>query len=389
MRASLSVTIAALVSLTTGACKKEDATADAIPEALRAYYGRGAQDLEHGTLGLQIKEDVLELSSMKIAIRAGKASGDDYQITEAEVLWDGSDKVPKKCKGTVKRQDAHLLLSLFEMDSDTPCESILEGEWRQWEEVSEFPEGMRGWYGYDHLGSAPAGHEIQATAVVDLDGNMVSLVKGLRFVDEDDRIFVLEAEHQSQTCRGTVSVEDDRLGGSLRETGEDGGYCTDLSGERWTVDPNLLPKGVIRNEGVEITIADGKATLKSTGQVPLTCEQRVVRTAQRAATDRGDDRIPVLSGVVVTLAEGLPEGDMGKCREAKSRLDGAACAQLGPYFCDPAMLEGLAEEQDDPHCPTHIVIGDMEMEGRRVALLPHRDPSYLVCFEMVSRFKDG
>ena len=369
-------------------CKKE-ATAETIPDNLRGTYGRTADDLFNGTKGLEIGETTLKLSEMTITIKEGKVVGDDYQVALAEVTWkQDADKVPPKCKGTIARNDEHLLLRLFELESERPCESILEGDWVAWKPATEFPEPMRSWYGSAWTYSSAQGFEIGDTAIVTTEGGAFDLEAGWVWEGRDDELIVEAIDIEGTTCRGPMTVKEGRLSSDLSPADGGDGRCPRFSGERWTVDEAKLPKQPLTNGKVEISVADGFAKIVSLTDPKLTCTQRVLRTQARAATDRGRDDIPVLSGVVLALKDDEPEGDADGCSAAVKQLDVTTCTErLGP-FCDQELLDGLSAEDRvvNAHCPTHIVIGDPETKGARVALLPVRDTVNLVCFEMTEMF---
>ena len=42
-----------------------------------------------------------------------------------------------------------MLVKLFELESDERCESVLEGEWKQWTRTDALPDTILGTYGAD------------------------------------------------------------------------------------------------------------------------------------------------------------------------------------------------------------------------------------------------
>ncbi|MEM6996499.1 MAG: hypothetical protein AAF721_38700, partial [Myxococcota bacterium] len=94
-------------------------------------------------------------------------------------------------------------------------------------------------------------------------------------------------------------------------------------------------------------------------------------------------------GTVLALAEAEPAGDKAACAEAIARLDVASCQLRYGEFCDTEFLEEQLADTSliTPRCPTHVVVGELEPDGQRVALLPIHDPVNLACFEMIDRFK--
>lgn len=370
-------------------CGDSETKAAPIPEALRGAYGRSMDDLLHGTDGLTITADTLTLSEMTIAIKDGKLVGDDYQVNLAEVSWKKEvDKVPGKCKGTIARDGEHLFLRLFEQGSDAPCETILEGEWRAWKSTTEFPEGLRGWFGAAWTYSASEGFEIGPTALVHTAGGMFALERAMAWEGRGDEIMVQESSYGSAKCRGVLKLEEDQISSDLEPLDGTDEPCPRFYGERWLIDDKKLPKAPLTNGKVSITVANGIATVKSLAEPAMTCTQKVLRTKARATTDRGRDGIPVLGGLVLALEHAEPEGDMTGCSDAVKRLDATECQTKLGVFCDQEFLAALTDQERvvQAHCPTHIVIGDAELEGQRVALLPVRDPVNLVCFEMTERF---
>jgi len=341
-------------------------------------------------MGLEIASDTIVLSEMTMTIKEGKVVGDSYQITLAEVVWkaDKPGKVPSKCKGTIAREGEHLLLHLFKHGSDSPCESMLTGDWRLWKKMTEFPEGLRGLFGRSSTYARPEGLLVGATAMVDIEGDMFQLNDGLAWEGNDEKFVILEASAGDTKCRGLITAEDDTLRGELSAI-DDQGYCPNLGGKRWSVDETKLPKKPLTNGKVVIAVADGEATITGAGASPLVCKQKILRTEPRATTDRGRDNIPVLSGVVIALQPNEPQSGVEACGEAVAALDAANCKLQMGELCDETMVAQLlaGAKNVTPHCPTHIVLGDQETKGRRVALLPVRDPVNLGCFEMLEPFK--
>lgn len=356
-----------------------------IADAFRGTYGRTAQDLAYGTRGLEIGVDTLRLSEMTITIRQGKVVGEDYQVAMADVAWDRRvDKAPAECKGTIARQDDHLLLRLFDASGDKPCEPILEGDWRVWRSATEFPPGLRGWYGVAERYSRPVGFQVGETIITETNGATFELVDGMVWQGDDTAIAVREGLDDGVRCRGIIRVVEGVLDTSLEPIDPDTFGCQTLHGQRWVVDETRLPKTRLTNGEATLHIVDRVAKISGPGPSPMTCTQRILRTTDRGTTDREQDDIPVLSGVVVALEPSRPEGDLGRCKQGLARLAVADCKRRSEESCDEASV--LAQAQIEPRCPTHVVIGDPEPEGHRVGLMPIFDPVNLVCLGFVGRF---
>ncbi len=383
--------LSAILCVVVVACGSGDSKPESIPEALRAEYGRTADDMLHGTNGLVIGETTLQLSEMSLTIKEGKVVGDDYQIGLAEVVWKKDvNKVPGKCKGTIARDGEHLLLRLFEVGTDKSCESILEGDWRAWHPVSEFPAEVRGWFGAKWSYSAANGYEIRATTIHDETGEQIfELKQGMAWEGREDEIIVVSDKDDELGCQGRITVKEDQLTSAMTAGETNAAGCGGLQGERWTVQAAKLPKAPLSNGRATIEVTDGVATITGVGKTPLVCTQKVLRTQPRMTTDRGRDGIPVLSGVVMALQPAKPTGGVAECAQAVARIDAASCQLRYGEFCDEEFIAAQLDNQDliDPSCPTHIVVGDPEPDGHRVALLPLRDPINLACFEMIDRFK--
>lgn len=366
------------------------AQAEPIPEALRGAFGRTAQDMLHGTNGLEIGADMLTLSEMTIAIKEGKVVGDDYQVDLAEVRWkkDG-DKIPAKCKGTIARDDERLFLRLFALHGDEPCESILEGDWNAWSQVTTFPKPLQGWFGSAWAYSRSSGVRVLDNTAVSTSGGMLELTKGLVWDGHADEIVVTESNFGDAICRGAITVDNDRIRSVLTPVDE-GTDCPDfVHGERWRVENNRLPQAPLSNGKLTIAMLGDEVRIEAKEGAKVNCTQRVVRTKSRGSMDRAHDNIPVLSGAVLALEQAEIEGDVQACRDALKRLDAVVCEQYRGGPCNEAMLAEIAEgaEAAQMLCPSHIVIGDPEPNGRRVALLPTDDPTNHVCFQTTARFQ--
>ena len=347
----------------------------AIPAEVHGKYGRDASDLELGTIGMEIDGDAIRFSEMTITVTDGKMVGDTFQIGRAEVRWkkDEGEKLPKECKGTLARQGARLLVSLFKKDSDDPCESVLKGDWTEWEAVAEFPETMRGVYGSEDAYVAGEPIVLRASQVDMPYGEApIVLKQGVRFVDRETELIVREASMGDVACKGVVQVKDDMLSAAL-------GECPPLQGKRWKVQASAVPKGTMSNGRATVAFAGETVTVKSEGGT--TCTQKILRTAQRPTTDSGRDRIPVAGGQVLLLE--ASEAESGEaCAERMKNLYQAECRER---FGAPCSEDELPTVQ--VRCPTHLVVGDAAAQGRKMALLPD-DVATVACFDMTGNFTE-
>jgi hypothetical protein len=366
--------VALLVPIALGSlCEEPAPQAIAIPAEVHGTFGRDASDLELGTVGMEIDSDSIRFSEMTITVTDGKMVGDTFQIGRAEVRWkkDDGEKLPKECKGTLARQGARLLLSLFKKDSDDACESILKGDWTEWKSSPEFPEAMRGTYGSAHPYAADEPFVVGATEVKLPYGEAPFALKdAVRFVDRENTLIVREGSMGDLACKGTLELKDDELTGAL-------GDCPMLHGTRWTVRESAVPKGSVSNGRATVTFAGAEVTVKSEGGT--TCTQKILRTAQRATTDAGLDRIPVAGGQVLLLGPGEATGGEA-CSARMKNLYQAECRERFGAPCAEEELPAM-----EVHCPTHLVVGDAAPSGRKIAPLPD-DVATVACFDMTGDF---
>jgi hypothetical protein len=398
-----------LAGLVLGGCGGDEAAVQ-IPEALRGAYGRSDEDAFFDTLGLEVDVDTLRFSELRLTVKTGKVVGaDSLQVTEAELTWAKDDK-PQSCKGTIARQGNRLLLSLFRMESDSPCDSALAGEWSAWAPVTEIPAGLRGVYGRGDVYASAEGVRIDDKAIT-LAGaeSGLELVEGVAYEGRDDHLVVRKARWLDAECRGPISVTEDSLSGMLAlvegaekpepppaDTDEEafegrlgaGDGCPMISGERWTIDAKALPKAPVDNGKVKIEIRGETVMTSTLDEQGLRCEQAILRTAERKMSQSGSDGIPVMGGTVVVLTPAAPKSGGDGCVARLKNLAANECESMFGMPCDPSLLRGVADEELIVQCPTHLVIGEPDSNGRKIAVLP---PSVMnaVCFEMTGHFQGG
>jgi hypothetical protein len=388
-----------------------DAEAVQIPEALRGAYGRSDQDAFFDTLGLEVDVDTLRFSELRLTVKTGKVVGaDSLQITDAELSWAKDDKPPQNCKGTIAKQGNRLLLSLFRMENDSPCDSALAGEWSAWAPVTEIPAGLRGVYGRGDVYASAEGVRIDDKAIT-LAGAQsgLELVEGVAYEGRDDHLVVRRAKWYDAECRGSISVKEDALSGDLAlidgtqkpeppagDTDEEafegwlgaGDGCPAMFGARWTIDAKALPKAPVDNGKVKLEIRGETVMTSTLDEQGMRCEQAILRTAERKMSQSGRDGIPVMGGTVVVLTPATPKSGGDGCVARLKNLAANECESMFGMPCDPSLLGGLADEEPIVQCPTHLVIGEPDSSGRKIAVLP---PSVMnaVCFEMTGHFKGG
>lgn len=379
------------VLLAVTGCKTDGAATNAIPEALRGAYGRKASDAFVTTLGLEVDVDTLRYSGMTIKILEGKAlSDDDFQVTLAELAWAKSDKKPRECKGTIAKQGNQLLITLFKTVGDDKCDPNLNGEWKAWKPTKAFPEALRGTFGSKDPYSREEGTVVEEALLRRTWGSAdLELAEAVAFVGVEDELIVRDSAFGETRCRGTIHVEDDQLSGELEiipDTEAADAYCPPLRGQRWTVEANRLPQKTLANGSVRIEMKDGKVILSTTDDQGLRCEQEVLRTSTRSVARSGRDGIPVMGGTVLLLDHAEPKAGASGCQERLGGLASARCEELMGAPCDASMIGGGAEPPAI-NCPTHLVLGDPDANGRKVAFLP-QDLQTAVCWETKEYFKE-
>jgi hypothetical protein len=92
-----------------------------------------------------------------------------------------------------------------------------------------------------------------------------------------------------------------------------------------------------------------------------------------------------MGGTVVVLTPAKPKAGIDGCLARMRNLAAAECERLMGMPCEPHML---ALEDPVIDCPTHLVIGEREGAGRKIAVLPQTVTS-AVCFEMTGHFDGG
>lgn len=366
-------------------CKDEDPSSIEIPSQVHGMFGRNADDLYHGTRGLEVDGASIRFSEMTMVVTAGKMVGDTFQIDRAEVRWkkDDPEKLPKECKGTLARQGERLLVTLFKMDSDEACESILKGEWSQWKKVTQLPESMHGTYGGADPYDPEPGIRIEGKHVVSLvEGEgKVELVEGFVFTGKEDEVFVTEAKYEDTTCRGAIRLDNKELSVALDTPPEVEGFCPLYGGQRWEVGKGKVPTGTLTNGKVTATFDGNSVTLTNQDSAAFTCKQDIVRTSTRSTTDKSRDNLTVLSGQVLTLAQVGPTSGSHSCQKRMTNLLMQECRQYGGE-CDEASFSDV-----EVHCPTHLVVGDPSGPGRKVALLPN-EVKMLACYDVTGNFTE-
>ena len=372
-----------LVAVTTFGCKDEEPSPIEIPSEVRGMFGRNADDLSHGTRGLEIDAESIRFSEMTMVVTGGKMVGDTFQIDRAEVRWkkDDPEKLPKECKGTLARQDDRLLVTLFKKDSDEPCESILKGDWTEWSRVTELPDWLHGTYGGSDPYDPEPGVSVDGKGIAghaEGDGTVV-LTEGFVFAGKQDQLFVTEAKYGETKCKGSIALNKDELSVALDTPEGVDGFCPLYGGVRWEVGKGKVPTGKITNGKVTAAFDGNTVTLTNQDTPAFTCKQQVVRTSPRSTTDKSRGDLTVLSGQVLTLARAEPESGAVSCEQRMKNLLMQQCQDYGGV-CDEASLGEI-----EVHCPTHIIVGDPSGPGRKVALLPN-DVKTVACYDVTGTF---
>ncbi len=377
------VVLVGLLAVTSSGCKDEEPSPIEIPAEVRGMFGRNADDLYHGTRGLEIDGESIRFSEMTMVVTGGKMVGDTFQIDRAEVRWKKDDpgKLPKECKGTLARQGDRLLVTLFKKDSDESCESILKGDWTEWSKVTELPAWLHGTYGgSDPYDEGPVvsidAKKIQGHAEGD---DAVVLTEGFAFAGKEDELFVTEATYGKTKCKGSIVLFKGELSVGLDNQEGEGGFCPIYGGVRWDVGKGKVPSGTMTNGKVTAAFDGTTVTLTNQDSPAFTCKQQVVRTSPRSTTDKSRDDLTVLSGQVLTLAPAEPASGAESCEKRMKNLLMQQCQVYG----GPCDDESIGEIE--VHCPTHLVVGDPSGPGRKVALLPN-DVKTVACYDVTGTF---
>jgi hypothetical protein len=377
---------AALLSSVPACDDKTDAAAP-LPDALRGAYGRTEADAFLPTLGLEVDVDTLRYSELTVKIVSGKElPNGSYQIDEAELRWakDADTNDPKKCKGTLDRHGTRLLLTMFKMDSDSKCETSLEGDWDAWSLVDAVPESIAGSYGSKGPYAVAEGLRLEGKQIIPMGSpRIVELEEAVMFESKPKQLIVRKGMYAETVCRGSVTLtEEGRLQGSLEPVEGTGPFCPAIFGDRWSIETAQIPKGALSNGKVSVEVRGETVLLKTLDEQNLKCEQAILRTANRNVADSGRDGIPVMGGQVLVLHPAKPTSGASACAD---RLGGLAAAQCEDYLgvpCDAALLDATAHTADEVACPTHIIIGDTEGGKRKLALLP-KSLENSVCWELL------
>ncbi len=368
------------------ACDDNAGGSAPIPDALRGAYGRTEADAFLPTLGLEVDVDTLRYSELTVKIVAGKElPNGSYQIDKAELRWakDSGSGDPKKCKGTLDRHGTRLLLTMFKMDSDSKCESSLQGDWEAWSLVDSVPESMAGSYGRKDPYAIAEGVRLQDTQIIPTGSEQVlELEQAVMFESKATQLIVRKGMFGETVCSGSMMLsEEGLLRGRLEPLEGTGPFCPSIFGNRWSIDTAQIPKGALSNGKVSVEIRGENVLLKSLDEQSLKCEQAILRTANRNVADSGRDGIPVMGGQVIVLHAAKPTSGASACADRLGGLAQAECEEYLGVPCDATMLSATAHTADEVQCPTHIVIGDTEGGKRKVALLP-KSLENSVCWEL-------
>ncbi|MEM6291807.1 MAG: hypothetical protein AAGA54_11095 [Myxococcota bacterium] len=381
------VLVTSLFTLLGCDAEKEGGSAT-IPESLRGAYGRTDADAFFPTLGLEVDVDTLRISELTLKIKAGKEVGTDtFQIDEAELRWANASKEPETCKGTIARHGTRLLLTLFKTDREAKCDSALVGDWEAWAPVESIPESLAGSYGRKDPYARAEGLKLDGTSIeLTGRGNAIELEQAVMYASKPNHLVIRKGVFGGRVCQGHIDLVEEHLEGSLEPAKGSDGACPRVFGHRWSVDTARIPKKPLSNGKVSVEVRGEAVLLKTLDEQGLTCEQAIVRTATRNVADSGRDGIPVMGGEVLVLQDAKPKAGAGACAD---RLDGLAAAQCEQYLglpCDEGMLSSVAHGADEVSCPTHVIIGEPEGEGRKVAFLP-QSLENAVCWELRDRLK--
>ncbi len=359
-----------------------------IPQSLRGAYGRTDADAFFPTLGLEVDVDTLRISELTLKIKAGKVVGTDtFQIDEAELRWANASKEPETCKGTIARHGTRLLLTLFKTDREAKCDSALVGDWEAWAPIESIPESLAGSYGGKNPYARAEGLKLEGRTIeMTGRGGSIELEQAVMFASKPNHLVIRKGLVDGQACQGHIDLVEDHLEGSLNPAEGSQGFCPRVFGHRWSVDTTRVPKKPISNGKVSVEVRGSAVLLKTLDEQGLTCEQAILRTATRNVADSGRDGIPVMGGEVLVLHDAKPKAGADSCAD---RLDGLAAAQCEQYLglpCDESMLTSVAHGADEVSCPTHVIIGEAEGGGRKVAFLP-QSLENAVCWELRDRLK--
>ncbi len=372
-----------LVSLAFGCSEPTPPPAEALPARLVGAFGQTETHATMTTTGLEVTGSTLKLGDLTLTITQGAATGpDDYRVDLAEAAWPKDTKGPKPCTGTISRQGNVLLVRLFKQGTDSKCESVLDGEWREWSVLDAMPENLRGMYGGDARSEqADVGLRIGDKTIGFTDGgDELAIEQVLAFVDKPDVAYVRRSNFASFGCTGSLTLTDDRLAVALAPSADapEGSSCPSGRGTRWSVDRKHLPTGAIDNGHVTIT-ADGDV-LTLVDRDGLRCKQTVLHTAARSVTGSAYDGIPVTGGAVLVLEHALAEPEAA-CKTKLGTVAVQLCGEGDSQRCNDATT---AREQPIV-CPRQVIIGDPTGGGQKAAMLP-ASLTNLTCWNMTGVF---
>jgi hypothetical protein len=377
-----------LSGLLAVACDKGDAAKnDEVPAALRGNYGQKPEHAQLPTVGLEVDAHAIRFGELSVAIVQAEAIGDEIHIGKAEAVWDKVGGKAKQCKGTISRQGGTLLVKLFELDSDDRCESVLEGEWKQWTRTDALPEAMLGIYGAEvRSEDADVGMRVEAKRIGFTDGGeALKVAEVVQWPDKPDEAFVRDATFAGFKCTGSLLRQDDELIVTLFPASDapERATCPSGVGMRWKTDPAHLPTAKSSNGKVEIEPRDGKIVLVAK-DIGLRCEQAVLRTNTRTVAESQSDGLGVTGGALLVLEPAVPTGGTESCRERLRNVARTECTEQSGAPCSPDELQAYIGE--DLQCPRQIAIGELTGGGRKAALMP-QSTALLACWDMTGLFK--
>ena len=377
-----------LLGLLAAACDKgEGARNDELPAALRGNYGQKPEHAQLPTVGLEVDAHALRFGELSVTIVQAEVSGDDIQVGKAEARWERGSAKTKLCKGTISRQGNILLVKLFELDSDEKCESVLEGEWKQWTRTDALPDTVLGTFGDDARShTADVGIRVEPKRIAFTDGGeALTVAEVVQWPDRPNEAIVRDSTFSGYKCSGSLVRADDQLVVTLAPApgAPENATCPNGAGTRWTIDSTHMPQQATSNGKVDIEPKDGKLVLVAK-DIGLRCEQAVLRTSVRTVTESQSDGLGVTGGALLVLEPAVPTGGTEGCRQRLRNVAQSECTEMNGAPCSPDMLQAYTSEE--LQCPRQIAIGELTGGGRKAALMP-QSKALLACWDMTGSFR--